>query len=138
MAMCKISSADHFTKRSIATSTKDPADAHWLPNTDVYLIEDALVIKVELAGMSREHLEITIEGNALKIRGQRPDGCRPPKCTFQVMEINYGNFERLIELPPGYDPSRAKAAYQNGFLRIAVPVAPKSSNKVISVTVDGE
>src|SRR5688572_3034874 len=137
MAMCKISSAVHFTKRSSAGG-KDPTDAHWVPNTDVYLVDSALVIKVELAGMSREDLEITIEGSALKIRGQRPDGCRPPKCTFLVMEINYGSFETLIELPPGYDPTRAKASYQNGFLRIEVPVAARSSAKNISIAVDGE
>jgi HSP20 family molecular chaperone IbpA len=37
------------------------------------------------------------------------------------MEINYGAFESLIELPAGYDLNQAKAAYQNGFLRIDVP-----------------
>lgn len=137
MAMCKISSAVHFTKRSVS-SGKDPTDAHWVPNTDVYLIENALIIKVELAGMSREDLEISIEGTSLKVRGQRPDGCRPPKCTFLVMEINYGSFEMVIPLPSGYDAARAKAAYQNGFLRIEVPVAARSAAKNISIAVDGE
>jgi HSP20 family molecular chaperone IbpA len=37
------------------------------------------------------------------------------------MEINYGTFESLIELPEGYDLNHAKAAYLNGFLRIDVP-----------------
>ena len=55
------------------------------------------------------------------ISGHRPDGCRAPKCKFLVMEINYGSFECVIEIPPGYDLSQAKAAYQNGFLRIDVP-----------------
>ena len=42
-----------------------------------------------------------------------------------MMEINYGPFESVLELPPnsGYDLSQAKAAYLNGFLRIDVPVA---------------
>jgi HSP20 family molecular chaperone IbpA len=38
------------------------------------------------------------------------------------MEINYGPFESVLELPPGYDLSQAKAAYLNGFLRIDVPL----------------
>jgi HSP20 family molecular chaperone IbpA len=38
------------------------------------------------------------------------------------MEINYGAFESVIELPEGYDLTRARAAYQNGFLRVDVPV----------------
>jgi HSP20 family molecular chaperone IbpA len=45
------------------------------------------------------------------------------------MEINYGIFETVLELPPGYDLSKAKASYLNGFLRIDVPVSPQSKSK---------
>ena len=41
------------------------------------------------------------------------------------MEINYGPFESVLELPSGYDLTQAKAAYLNGFLRIDVPMAPR-------------
>ena len=82
------------------------------------------MVKVELAGMRSEHLEITVEGNRLRISGNRPDGCRSPKAHFLLMEINYGPFESVLEVPPGYDLSLAKAAYLNGFLRIDVPVTP--------------
>ena len=108
-------------------------DSHWVPNTDVYVTEDALVIKVELAGMRKEDLELTVEGNRLTINGHRPDGCRAPKCKFLVMEISYGSFQSVIELPPGYDLSQAKAAYQNGFLRIDVPRAQTAGKKRISL-----
>ncbi len=97
-------------------------ETHWVPNTDVYVTECGVVIKVELSGMQRENLELQIEGRRLKISGQRGDGCRTAgQCRFLVMEINYGAFESLIELPEGYDLNRAKATYQNGFLRIDVP-----------------
>ncbi len=136
MAMCKVSSTLHFSKRSQVSGSKE-AEAHWVPNTDVYAMEGGLVIKVELAGMIREDLELTIEENRLKISGQRPDGCRSPKCKFLVMEINYGTFESVIELPPGYDLSQARAAYQNGFLRIDVPMASNVKPKKLSVTIMG-
>jgi HSP20 family molecular chaperone IbpA len=51
-------------------------DSHWVPNTDVYVTEQLLVIKVELAGMRKEDLELTVEGSRLTITGHRPDGCR--------------------------------------------------------------
>lgn len=130
--MCKVNSSLHFSKR--AQSHKN-TDTHWVPNTDVYICEQGLVIKVELAGMRREDLELTTEGNRLRISGQRPDGCRPPKCKFLVMEIDYGSFETMIELPAGYDLALAKAAYQNGFLRIDVPVLQRHSSKPLSVSV---
>jgi HSP20 family protein len=122
MAMCKVSSM-HFVTRS-GGSREGSARAHWVPNTDMYTTDSGLVIKVELAGMRSENLEITVEGNRLRISGNRPDGCRAPKCSFLVMEINYGPFESVLELPPdsGYDLSMAKAAYLNGFLRIDVPL----------------
>jgi HSP20 family protein len=117
--MSKLGSPLHYVKRYQA-----PADSetHWTPNTDVYVTETGMVIKVELAGMRKEDLQLVIEGNKVKISGQRPDGCRSPKCKFLLMEINYGAFESVVELPEGYDLTGAKAAYQNGFLRIDVPL----------------
>ena len=108
-------------------------DSHWVPNTDVYVTEQLLVIKVELAGMRKENLELTVEGSRLTITGHRPDGCRAPKCKFLVMEINYGSFQSVIELPPGYDLTQAKAAYQNGFLRIDVPQSRATAKKRVSI-----
>ena len=123
--MCKVSSSVHFVTRSAGGGREGSTRAHWVPNTDVYATDNGLVVKVELAGMRSEHLEITVEGNRLRISGNRPDGCRAAKCSFLVMEINYGPFESVLELPPGYDLSQAKAAYLNGFLRIDVPMVQR-------------
>ena len=130
--MQKISSSLQFSKPRVALAARE-GETHWVPNTDVYVTDSGVVIKVELAGMRREDLELTIEQNRLKISGQRPDCCRAPKCKFLVMEINYGIFESIIELPAGYELSQAKASYQNGFLRVDVPLQPAHS-KTISVT----
>jgi HSP20 family protein len=122
-----------FAKSSVP-ATKEH-EAHWAPNTDVYSTDSGVVIKVELAGMQRENLELTVDGNQLRISGQRPDGCRGPNCKFLAMEINYGAFESVIEVPDGCDLSRGKAVYQNGFLRVDVPFASRSLHS-ISVTDD--
>jgi HSP20 family protein len=124
MAMSRASSSFHFAQRANARGPDQ--EPHWVPNTDAYATDDGLVITVELAGMRREDLELTVEGNSLRIAGQRPDVGRPPGCRFLVMEINYGPFESVIELPAGFDLSRAKAAYQNGFLRVDAPVLARA------------
>lgn len=119
--MCKVSSSLHFV--TLASGSQDgSAKAQWNPNTDVYSTDNGLVVKVELAGMRSENLEITVEGQRLRISGHRPDGCRDPKCSFLQMAISYGPFETTLDLPSGYDLSQAKAAYVNGFLRIDVPL----------------
>src|SRR3954467_15436761 len=119
--MCKVNSSLYVRKSSAGGRQSSSGQTHWIPNTDVYVSEGHLVIKVELAGMRREDLELTVEGNRLMISGQRPDGGRGAKCKFLVMEINYGSFECVIEIPDGYELSQAKAGYQNGFLRGDVP-----------------
>ncbi len=134
--MCKVNSSLYYAQTSLAGSPSESAgEAHWIPNTDVYVAEGNLVIKVELAGMRREDLELTVEGNRLIISGQRPDGTRGAKCKFLVMEINYGSFECVIEIPAGYDPGQAIAGYQNGFLQIDVPRAvPAPKTKLVPVS----
>ena len=134
--MCKVNSPLYPAgqKAPVAKRLIRTGETHWIPNTDVFINSDALVINVELAGMRREDLEITIDGNRLMISGQRPDGGRSgSKCRFLVMEINYGPFECVIEIPAGYELSQAKAAYQNGFLRVEVPQAQRAPSKVIVV-----
>jgi HSP20 family protein len=128
--MPKASSSLHFIKHP---QSGDGPGASWTPNTDVYVTDDCLVIKVELAGMRREDLELVVEDNRVKISGTRPDGCRAPRCKFLAMEINYGPFETVLELPRGYDLRKAKAAYQNGFLRIDIPL--KKPEPSLNLTV---
>ena len=130
--MCKVNSSLYYVQKTSATGRQGSAgQTHWIPNTDVYVSEGHLVIKVELAGMRREDLELTVEGNRLMISGQRPDGGRGAKCKFLVMEINYGSFECVIEVPEGYDLSQAKAGYHNGFLRVDVPQASRPSKHIL-------
>ena len=135
--MCKVNSS-LYVRKSAPGRLESAGETHWIPNTDVYVTEGTLVIKVELAGMRREDLELTVEGNRLMISGQRPDSSRGTKCKFLVMEINYGPFECVIEIPPGYDLTEAKAAYQNGFLKIDVPQATRSASKAVLVPISEE
>jgi HSP20 family molecular chaperone IbpA len=132
MAVTKVSSTTHFFHRQTAG---DPTTGRWTPNTDIYLAEAGLVIKAELAGMKSDSLEITVEGQRLRITGVRPDCCRSPKCSFLVMEISYGPFETTLDLPPGYDLSQARAVYVNGFLRIDVPAAQPAPRKATKVPI---
>jgi len=123
MAITKISHPMHAFPRS---PQSEPITGRWAPNTDLYATDTGLVIKVELAGMKSDTLEIIVEGQRLRIHGERPDCCRSPQCSFLMMEINYGPFETVLDLPAGYNLGQAKAVYLNGFLRIDVPPASQA------------
>jgi HSP20 family protein len=135
--MCKVNSVLYQSQRSSSPTRHEPArNTHWVPNTDVFVSEGSLVINVELAGLQREDLELSFDGNRLRISGQRPDICRAGKCKFLVMEIHYGPFECVIEVPAGYDLGQAKAIYQSGFLRIDIPQSKEAPvKKSIPVSV---
>lgn len=104
------------------------SESSWTPNTDIFLDEENLVIQVEVAGMRLEDLRIEAEGNRLCVTGSRsPERLnRPARCRFIVMEIHLGDFRFYIDLPKGYDLSRADAKYHNGILRVEVPIAANS------------
>ena len=137
MAVTKVSSKVHFVSHGPSGANHDNApNGRWEPNTDVYVTPLGMVIKAELAGMKSDSLEIVTEGNRLRISGSRPDCCRDHHCNFQIMEITYGPFERVLDLPPGYDLCQAKAIYVNGFLRIDVPVAHPTQPKTTKIPIN--
>lgn len=128
--MCKVNSS--LQVQCGGSSSDGPS--HWVPNTDVYTTESGLVAKVELAGMRQDSLELVIEKSRLVIKGERTDASRQPGIKFLVMEIRYGPFDCVLEVPKGYDLGQARAVYQNGFLRVDVPLAVSSGPLAASVS----
>jgi HSP20 family protein len=120
--MCKVNSSLHA---QCLADSDGSGPSHWVPNTDVYTTDTGLVAKLELAGMRPEDLELIIEGNRLMICGERSDHSRLPGIKYLVMEIRYGPFECVLDVPAGYDLGQARAVYQNGFLRVDIPLAVK-------------
>jgi HSP20 family protein len=132
--MCKVNSS-LYTQKLPDSRREIGGQTHWVPNTDVYKTEAGLVVVAELAGLRQEDLEIAVEGNRLLITGQRTDGIRGRGIKFLVMEIDYGIFECVIDIPPGYDLAHSRAAYSNGFLRVEVPHTPRSSSKATRIPI---
>ncbi|UCD99938.1 MAG: Hsp20/alpha crystallin family protein [Chloroflexota bacterium] len=101
----------------------------WRPATDVYETEDAIIIRVEIAGMREEDFSIFLTGNQLTVRGNRPD-IQEQRAYYQ-MEIFFGEFLTEVELPGPVLSDEVTAEYIAGFLRL---VFPKDKPKKIHVT----
>jgi HSP20 family protein len=108
----------------------------WTPNTDVYETPEGLVVKMEIAGIEKEDLEITLNDRLLLVRGHRKDPCRQRRCLFRQMEIDYGPFERRIVIPRSVDGGRVRAQFQNGFLQIELPKSQKSEHTTFTVIIE--
>jgi len=108
----------------------------WSPNTDVYEIPESLVVKMEIAGISKDDLEITLNDRVLLVRGHRKDPCRQRRCSFRQMEIDYGHFERHIVIPRSVDGSRVRAQFNNGFLQIELPKSQQSEHATVTIVIE--
>jgi HSP20 family molecular chaperone IbpA len=103
---------------------RDPdSEAPWVPRADVFTNPAGeLTIKVELAALRREDVELTIQDHGVRITGHRPDADRSAVGNqYTVTGISWGWFDMVVEVPEGFDLNRARAQYQNGLLRVLVP-----------------
>ena len=91
----------------------------WSPPTDVYETEEAVIVRVEVAGMREEDFEVTLEERFLTIRGTRPDISE--RRAYHQLEIPFGEFVSDVELPVPVAADQIEAIYQSGFLRLVLP-----------------
>ena len=93
----------------------------WRPPIDVFEQPDKITIVAEIAGMDREAIEITIEGDIVSLRGNRPDPATCDQRSFHEAHIAYGAFAADVYVPFSIDNDSATATYENGFLTIELP-----------------
>ncbi|OPZ86876.1 MAG: Spore protein SP21 [bacterium ADurb.Bin429] len=108
----------------------------WSPPSNVYDAGDSIRVLVEVAGISRDALDLRIEDNRLVLHGMRPEPCAPPKCNYQQMEIAFGEFELEVPLDVPVDAEATEAWYQDGFLHVVLPKIPQPKPRRIMITVE--
>jgi HSP20 family protein len=97
------------------------------PNADVYVTGGGsiMIVRVELAGVTRENIKLVVEGPTLYLAGVRESdaqGC----AEVTQKEIEYGYFFKKIPLPNTVDVQSARAEYHGGMLTIKLPVATRA------------
>jgi HSP20 family protein len=90
----------------------------WSPAADVYRTPYGWLVKVELAGVNLEDVEISLEGADLHIRGVRRDTELSECLECYQMELVYSRFERIVSFPRSPNPRRIETDYLNGLLII--------------------
>lgn len=95
-----------------------PSGRLWYPAADVYETPDGWLVKVELAGVSTEDVEIEIQGNVLSIAGCRKDRSCAVGFSYRQMEITYSHFEKVLSFPASIDGASIEHNFENGLLLI--------------------
>jgi HSP20 family protein len=92
----------------------------WNPAADVYRCSDGWIVKVDLAGICSDELEIELQDSTLSIRGCRRDTHYREDFVYQQMEITYSRFEKSIQFPNKIEGASIRRDYDDGFLIINV------------------
>lgn len=107
----------------------------WTPAVDLYEDDEKVVVKVELAGMKKEDIEVTLHEGTLSIAGERKTEKKFEEVGVYRSERSFGRFQRAITLPIPVDGVRVKADYTDGILSVTLPKTEAAKPKQINVTV---
>ena len=106
----------------------------WAPRVDVAESQNDIVVQVEVPGMRREEINLTIEDNVLTLSGEKKqealEGYR-----YHRAERTQGRFRRTFSLPASIDTAKVKAVYKDGLLAITLPKVEAHRPKEITVSV---
>lgn len=95
-----------------------PSGRLWNPSADVYRSSDGWIVKLDLAGVSSDDLEIELRGSLLTIRGCRRDTHYREGFVYHQMEITYSRFEKQIQFPAKIEGASIARDYNDGFFII--------------------
>lgn len=94
---------------------------------------EAIDVVVELPGVSKEDVKVTLHDDVLTIAAERKQPELQEKEQWLRNEISYGKFERSINLPYQVVADKVSAMHENGILRITLPKAEEAKPKQISI-----
>jgi len=102
----------------------------WQPDVDIFETETALVVRVEIAGVRSQDLNVKVDGQILRIAGIRlpPDGFQVRR--LHQMEIASGPFERRLRIPVPFDRNAVSAQIADGFLTVSLPKSETGPRRV--------
>ncbi len=98
---------------------------------DAYVTPNEIVIMANMPGIKPESVEITIEGDALTIKGERPAPLE--NVNYVLQERAYGKFQRTLNINVPVNADKAEAKFENGLLTLTIPKAEAIKPKTISV-----
>lgn len=107
----------------------------WTPALDVYENKDNFVVKVELPGMKKEDINISLHDGSLSISGERKSEGQYEDAEVYRAERFFGRFQRSVTLPAAVAADKVKAQYKDGILTVTLPKTEEAKPKHIDVNV---
>jgi HSP20 family protein len=126
---------DRMFDRFRGGSVDDGTTSIWAPSVDIIERENDFHIKVELPGVKKEDVKITMKNNTLTVRGEKKLEQEKNGEKYHRIERSYGMFQRSFTLPTSVLSDKIEAEYDNGVLSISIPKAEEAKPRDIEVKV---
>lgn len=94
---------------------------------------ETYLVRAEVAGLSRESIEVSVKGEELTLRGERVTSVAEAKANYHRRERDGGKFRRVVTLPLPVDADNIRATYKNGVLEIEIPRLPQAKERRITI-----
>jgi len=107
----------------------------WSPALDVFDDKDSLVVKVELPGLKKDEINISLHDGVLTVSGERKRETEKKEGESFRSERYFGKFQRSVTLPTAVDSTKVSASYKDGVLTVELPKAEEAKPKQIAVSV---
>lgn len=112
----------------------------WRPSADISETDDSFEVRVELPGVTKDDVHISVKDSLLTIKGEKRQEATDDSKDYRRVERRYGSFERRFSLPPKVEADNIKADFKDGVLTLSIPkpedVKPKEIPIVAESTVD--
>lgn len=106
----------------------------FVPRSDIYETDDQIVVTLDMPGVQKDNIEISLDKNVLTVNGyavaEDPKGFSLVRAEFEV-----GDYERSFRISNRIEQDKINAEYKNGVLRLTLPKAEETKKRKIAVKV---
>jgi len=125
---------DDFFGNLVSRGAEAGDNRPWMPAVDIVETDAAFVANVDLPGLSKKDVEVSIEDNVLTLSGERVFKGGEENSKFRRIERAYGSFRRSFALPPGIDAGKVEATFKDGVLSLTMPKSETAKPRKISIS----
>jgi HSP20 family protein len=126
--------ARDFWPSAYVPKGKETPVASRLPRTNIRETENEYLFTMEVPGLSKKDIEVTVEGDELTVRGAKTEESNEDTKGLIRREIRSQRFERTFDLAGAVDGDGIKAKIENGLLTVTLPKKPEKVGRKIDVS----
>ncbi len=119
------------------TWRRSPDEVSWSPPVEMYEKADRFVVRVELPGVKKDEIDVSVTGETLTVSGEREVPKQAKDEEYHRCEVCYGSFSRSIAMPAAVEVDEIDATYEDGVLQVSLPKTRYAKASKVEVRARG-